>query len=150
MTKDKALEDLFLAAKNTPLESDDFMASLTKKLDAVEYIKQHEEACIRRYRYAMIITFALGIICGGSMLGVIMSMPSDTPLFVFGIQNSILLMIEQNSHLISTILLSGVICYGIVSIVNNIQEISAMNESWAKRTGIASTVALSDAKKTIL
>ena len=57
MTKDKALEDLFLAAKPSFDNTDQFMPSLIKRLDAVEYLKQCEEACIRRYRYGMIAAF---------------------------------------------------------------------------------------------
>ena len=40
MNKDKALEELFLAQKPHFDDSDAFMASLTKRLDAVEFIKQ--------------------------------------------------------------------------------------------------------------
>ena len=39
MTKDKALEELFLAQKPHFSDNADFMASLTKRLDAVEYLK---------------------------------------------------------------------------------------------------------------
>ena len=41
--KDKALEELFLAQKPHFNDNDAFMASLTKRLDAVEYIKQYQE-----------------------------------------------------------------------------------------------------------
>ena len=57
MMKDKALEELFLAARPTFDDGDAFIQKLEKRLDAVEYLKQHEEACIRRYRYAMLATF---------------------------------------------------------------------------------------------
>ena len=43
MTKDKALEDLFLAAKPSFDNTDQFMPSLIKRLDAVEYLKQSIE-----------------------------------------------------------------------------------------------------------
>ena len=64
MTKDKALEELFLAQKPHFSDKADFMASLTKRLDAVEYLKQHQEATIRRYKMMMVIAFVVGIICG--------------------------------------------------------------------------------------
>ena len=38
MMKDKALEDIFLAQKPHFQDNADFMAALTKRLDAVEYI----------------------------------------------------------------------------------------------------------------
>ena len=62
MTKDKALEELFLAKKPHFDDHDTFMANLTKRLDAVEFIHQHQEATIRRYKMAMIATFVIGII----------------------------------------------------------------------------------------
>ena len=42
MMKDKALEELFLAQKPHFSDNADFMLALTKRLDAVEYIKQHQ------------------------------------------------------------------------------------------------------------
>lgn len=48
MMKDKALEELFLSARPTFDDGDAFIQKLEKRLDAVEYLKQHEEACIRR------------------------------------------------------------------------------------------------------
>ena len=62
MTKDKALEELFLAQKPHFDDHDAFMGNLTKRLDAVEYIHQHQEATIRRYKMAMIAAFVVGII----------------------------------------------------------------------------------------
>ena len=47
MTKDKALEELVLAHKPQFDDEVDFMAALNKRLDAVEYIKQHQEATLR-------------------------------------------------------------------------------------------------------
>ena len=44
--KDKALEELFLAQKPHFDDKADFMASLTRRLDAVEYVRQHQEATI--------------------------------------------------------------------------------------------------------
>ena len=44
MMKDKALEEIFLAQRPQFDDKDEFMARLTKKLDAVEYLRQYEEA----------------------------------------------------------------------------------------------------------
>ena len=51
MNRDKALEELFLANKPQFDDSDAFIASLTKRLDAVEYIKQYQEATILQLQY---------------------------------------------------------------------------------------------------
>ena len=62
MNKDKALEELFLAQKPHFDDNDAFMASLTKRLDAVEYIKQYQEATLRRSKMALVVAFVAGII----------------------------------------------------------------------------------------
>lgn len=126
MTKDKQLEDLFLAAKPKFDDKDRFMKSLTRRLDAVEYIKQHEEATLRRYRYAMVATFVLGILCGGGVVAYLLSTPIDIPLFSINATTGILMFIEQYSRMIAVIMLLLIICLGIVSVITNILEISSM------------------------
>ena len=128
MTKDKALEDLFLAAKPSFHNTDPFMASLIKRLDAVEYLKQHEEACIRCYRYGMIATFVLGIVCGGIILAIILSTPANSPLITFNVGSGILLAILQQSRIIATVFLSGLICFFIISVIHAVNEIIGMKE----------------------
>lgn len=124
MTKDKSLEHIFLTNKPTFSDSDKFMESLSKRLDAVEYLKRHEEACVRRYKRCIAVAFVLGIVCGGGMLALVLSSPADVPLFALNTQNALLLMIEQNSRLISTLMLSALICFGIVSVVSIMQDLT--------------------------
>ena len=128
MTKDKALEDLFLAAKPSFDNTDQFMSSLIKRLDAVEYLKQREEAYIRRYRYGMIAAFVLGIVCGGIILALILSTPANSPLITFNVGSGILLAILQQSRIIATVLISGLICFFIISVVHAVNEIIGMKE----------------------
>ena len=128
MTKDKALEDLFLAAKPSFDNTDQFMPSLIKRLDAVEYLKQREEAYIRRYRYGMIAAFVLGIVCGGIILALILSTPANSPLITFNVGSGILLAILQQSRIIATVLISGLICFFIISVVHAVNEIIGMKE----------------------
>ncbi|BCS85334.1 MULTISPECIES: hypothetical protein [Prevotella] len=128
MTKDRALEDLFLAAKPSFDNTDQFMPSLIKRLDAVEYLKQHEEACIRRYRYGMIAAFVLGIVCGGIILAIILSMPANRPLIKFDVESGFLFTIFQQSRIIATVFLSGLICFFIISVINALNEIISMKE----------------------
>ncbi|MBR5674206.1 MAG: hypothetical protein IKW97_07375 [Muribaculaceae bacterium] len=135
MNKDKALEELFLAQKPHFDDSEAFMASLTKRLDAVEYIKQHQEATIRRYKMAMLVALVVGIISGAFTMALILSTPLDVPLFSFlgaKSDNHVvagLLWLSENSRLMTAALLSVLITLGMISIVNNVQEIKAMRYS---------------------
>ena len=129
MMKDKALEELFLAQRPQFDDKDEFMARLTKKLDAVEYLRQYEEASLRRYRYAMVAAFVAGIVVGGALLALVLSTPSELPLFTLHAPSGILLVIEQNSRTMATIALSLIMGFGIISIVSNILDIVQMRVS---------------------
>ena len=126
MKKDKALEDLFLTQKPHFSDNADFMAALTKRLDAVEYIKQHQEATIRRYKMLMVTAFVVGIVSGAGSIAYILSTPSDIPLFTFQVQTGFLLWLAENSRLIAATGLSLLMTLGIISIISNIQEIMRM------------------------
>ena len=126
MMKDKALEELFLA--QTPHFSDnaDFMAALTKRLDAVEYIKQRQEATIRRYKMLMVVAFVVGVVSGAGSIAYVLSTPAYVPLFTFQVQTGILLWLSENSRLIAATGLSLLLTLGIISIISNVQDILRM------------------------
>ena len=126
MTKDKALEELFLTQKPPIDDHDTFMANLTKRLDAIEFIRQHQEATIRRYKMAMIATFVVGIISGAIMMAFILSTPADVPLFTFRVQTSFLLWFTENSRPIAATALALVMTLGMMSIISNVQDIIRM------------------------
>jgi len=126
MEKDKTIEALFLAQKPTFDDSADFMAALNKRLDAVEYVRQHQEATIRRYRIAMVAAFVVGILVGGFAVGYLLLAPINTPLFTFTEQKGFWLWLSENSRLIATTILSLLMTVGIVSIFINIQDIQRM------------------------
>ena len=135
MNKDKALEELFLEHKPHFDDSDAFMASLTKRLDAVEYIKQHQEATIRRYKMAIFVALVVGIVSGVITMVFLLSSPIDEPLFSFFGQDgdhalsAVLLWLSENSRLMTAAFLSLLMTAGLISIFNNIQEIKTMRHS---------------------
>lgn len=132
MKKDKALEELFLAARPTFDDGDAFIARLEKRLDAVEYLKQHEEACIRRYRYAMLAAFVLGLVLGlvlgGGAIALMLAMPAEQPLFSFGMENALLAALGQYSRYAALVLVSGLVCFAIVSIVSIVVDIMNLRD----------------------
>ena len=58
MTKDKALEEIFLSQAPHFDDNAEFMEKLTKRLDAVEHIRQHQTSTIRSYKIVMIAAAA--------------------------------------------------------------------------------------------
>lgn len=137
MNKDKALEELFLANKPHFDDSDAFMASLTKRLDAVEYIKQHQEAAIRRYKMAVVVAFLAGIVSGIIAMTYILSTPMDVPVFTFKNQYFLLQWLSENSRFITATAISLLMTVGITSFFGNIQELMSMRHSLHhQRTGM--------------
>ena len=126
MVKDKKLEELFLAQKPTFDDKADFMAKVTRRLDAVEYVRQHQEATMRRYKLAMVAAFIVGIVSGAITMAFVLSTPADVPLFTFSVESSILLWIAENSRLIATTALALLMSFGIMSIISNVQDIVAL------------------------
>ena len=126
MNKDKALEDLFLAQKPQFDDSKAFMASLNKRLDAVEYIKQHQEVTIRRYKMVLVVAFVVGVISGAVTIAFLLSTPAAVPLFTFQVEPSWLSWLAANSRLITATALSLLITFGLISIISNIQDIRRM------------------------
>ena len=126
MNKDKDLEDLFLTKKPQFDDNEAFMASLNKRLDAVEYIKQHQEATIRRYKMALVAAFVVSIISGGITIAFLLSRPAAVPLFTFRVETGWLSWLAANSRVITATALSLLITLGLISIISNIQDIRNM------------------------
>lgn len=128
MNKDKELEELFLAQKPHFDDNEAFMASLNKRLDAVEYIKQHQEAAIRRYKLIMVVAFVVGIISGGVAMAFVLSLPAEVPLFMFNTQSASLLWLSKHSRIIVTTALSLLMGLGVFSIFGNVVDIVNMRK----------------------
>jgi uncharacterized membrane protein YccC len=126
MEKDKKLEELFLAQKPTFDDKADFMATVTRRLDAVEFVRQHQETTLRRYKLAMVAAFVVGIVSGAVTMAFVLSTPVDVPLFTFSVESSILLWIAENSRIIATTALALLMSFGIMSILSNVQDILAI------------------------
>ena len=128
MNKDKELEELFLAQQPHFDDNEAFMASLNKRLDAVEYVKQHQEATIRRYKWAMVAAFVVGIISGAITIAFVLSMPAEIPLFTFNAQSAILIWLSEHSRIIVTTALSLLMGFGVFSIFSNVMDIVNMRK----------------------
>ncbi|MBO7495381.1 MAG: hypothetical protein J6T98_02410, partial [Salinivirgaceae bacterium] len=113
MNKDKELEEIFLAQKPQFDDSEAFMASLTKRLDAVEFIKRHQEATLRRYKMAMVAAFVVGIISGAVTIAFVLSAPATIPLFSFQTQTVLLSWFAENARPIVTTALALLMTFGL-------------------------------------
>ena len=105
------------------------MAALTRRLDAVEYVRQHQEATIRRYKMAMVAAFVIGVVSGAITLAFVLSMPADMPLFTVHVQSGILLWLAENSRVILTTVLALLMSLGMMSIISNVNDILRLQKN---------------------
>ena len=118
MNDDIRLQELFDSFHPTLADSNLFNQRLDRKLKMIDEIKQAQTNQIRHYRMAVVAAFVAGIIFGSVIFAIILTTPSDVPLFSFGTNFYPLMLIEQNSHLISMLLTSLIIAFCIVAMMN--------------------------------
>lgn len=66
--KEKTIEEMFAHYQPDLGDSGEYMAHLTKKLEAAEYAKQYKAEQTRRYRRMMVLVFVAGVLTGGILM----------------------------------------------------------------------------------
>lgn len=74
--KEKTIEDMFAHYQPDLGDSGEYMAHLTKKLEAAEYAKQYKAEQARRYRRLMVLIFVAGVLTGGILMLITMMHPA--------------------------------------------------------------------------
>ena len=126
MNDDIRLQALFDSFHPTLTDSLEFTQKLERKLALIDEIRQAQAAQTRRYRMAVVAAFVAGIIFGGCLLAFILTTPSDAPLFTFGINFYPLLLIEQNSRLISALLTLLMTAVAVIATLNTTEQLSRL------------------------
>ena len=134
MEQKDTLQELFNGYTPDLGQEDLFMQRLEKKLQAVEYIKQMQDRQLRRYRYAIIAAFLMGVIVSGSLLVYILDNPVEQPNISFGIHSMPFLFLEQNSRMISLTGLSLLMSTGIIVLINLWLELASMKHQYNKKS----------------
>lgn len=134
MEKDKTLEQLFESFNPDLGSSDAFMSSLTRKLEAVEYIKQMQEAQKLRYKRALLVAFGAGMVASLVLIAVILLLPTMAP--VLSLHAAPFAFFESNGRIIILIFLSLVAGTSIIGLSANQANTSL---SWLFGTRKANT-----------
>lgn len=125
--KDDTLKDLF---RNFDPELNDdavFMSQLNRRLEAIEYLKALQDRQLRRYRYAIVAAFALGIVCGSGLFYFLWQHPVTVGSPSFDTQLPLLTTLAKNSNLILLSLTALLISYALISVGNLLQDIWQQN-----------------------
>ena len=101
---------------------------LTKRLDAVEFVKQYQERTLRRYKMAMVAVFVVGIISGTVSTIWLLSSPIELPSVNFQTQKTFLLWLVQNSRLLAAAFFPMLMTFAACIITSNVLEILEMRQ----------------------
>ncbi len=74
--KEKTIEEMFAHYQPDLGDSGEYMAHLTKKLEAAEYAKQYKAEQTRRYRRMMVLVFVAGVLTGGILMLITLMHPA--------------------------------------------------------------------------
>ncbi len=108
---------LFDAFQPSMRDDAQFMAKLERRLEAVEYVKQMQETLLRRYKYAVLVAFVCGIVIGGGLIGVVLSLPEDCLKLSWTIPVGQMEYLQEYIRMILLALLSLGVGYSIISAV---------------------------------
>lgn len=85
MEQDDRLREIFEDYKPNLGDSSQFMASLQQRLEAVEYLRQMQEAETRHYHRVTLATLVAGMVAGGAMVAALLLWPGDVPMLTLGL-----------------------------------------------------------------
>ena len=125
MNEDKYFEELFSNYKPTLNDSDAFMQTLQRRLDAVEYVRLQQAEQQKRYRRYILIALIVGMVLGGLLIAFVMTFSQPAALLSFRIQSNVIELIQQNVHFIALIFVLLLLGVSVVVIFHSIQEIDS-------------------------
>ena len=123
MNQEPNLEELFSNYHPTLSDSDAFMQTLSRRLDAVQYVEHYRAAQRAHYHRYVIIALLVGVVLGSVSLAVILFLAPSAQFFTFRVQSDVLLLVRENSRLIAVLFLSLLVSAAIVLIIHSLQEI---------------------------
>lgn len=113
LKQDDNLQQLFDDFQPTLSDNDQFMKSLSNKLDAIDYITQRQLAQKRCYRRTLVITLVAGIVGGGLLTAFALLYLQPGSLFTLTLQADLSKFIHENlvaiSLTVGTLLLGGIL-----------------------------------------
>lgn len=129
MTKETEIEKLFSSAKTEFQDNEEFINSLSAKLDKVEYIKRMQDEKLRHYKTGILAAFVAGVIFGGTAIVAVTCMPADSEIIsrlkAFGIT-------VAGFKWVSTIIVSLFIGGSAICIASSVQDISTLKASTSR------------------
>ena len=122
MKEDTTLEQLFAGFQPPMGDKDAYMKKLTRKLAAIEYVKQYNEARIRKYKRVVVWAFLLGGVLGILLVILAMLIPAGVPTVTCNMQLGILYYLTHHYQLVLLVIASVLLSSGVIALLDMIQD----------------------------
>lgn len=120
---EKALEQLFSAARCEFEDNDLFLQNLSARLDKVEYIKDMQKAQKRGHRFNLLLAFVAGALSMCVVIMLLPYLPTDLQILNLLMDIGTLTLFPAKAKIISTILvvtISYALCFSLASIFKDV------------------------------
>lgn len=118
MKEDISLEQIFSAYQPHLGDKDDYMLSLRRKFEAIDYLKRYQEREQRSHKKALVIALIVGILIGCAGMTLISLLPPKLPIFTFGYQHYFLVLLAEQSRSILLLLISLLTTLALIAVLN--------------------------------
>ena len=115
MKQDDNLQQLFDDFRPTLTDSDQFMQSLSHKLDAIDYLTQRQQLQQRQLRRTACVTLVVGILIGSILTGAYLLFVQPSPMFTLSLQADLWHIIHDNLPIIGIVTI--IIIVGVATII---------------------------------
>ena len=122
MKQDDNLQQLFDDFRPTLTDSDQFMQSLSHKLDAIDYLTQRQLLQQRQLRRTACITLVAGILIGSILTGAYLLFVQPSPMFTLSLQADLWHIIHDNLPVIGIALTILFIAIATIIITNLLMD----------------------------
>ncbi len=117
MINDKEFDELFADFHPQMNDGKAFVDSVSRKLEAIEMVKQYQEMQACKYRKRVILAFATGAVVGIFMMVIATFLPSPMDLFVISVKSDMIRMLIENMKYVVMLICGFVLFYGIYGII---------------------------------
>ena len=117
MINDKGFDELFADFHPQMNDGKAFVESVSRKLEAIDMVKQYQQAQISKYRKRVILAFATGAVVGIFMMVMAAFLPSPMDLFVISVKSDMIRMLIENMKYVVMLICGFLLFYGIYGII---------------------------------
>lgn len=123
MTPDKDIQILFDSANVPFTDKDAFLETLSQRLEKIEFIKENQDARIKRYKASVIYSLIVGLVIGAGSMALLQALPIAMLERISSVLSGITMFEIEYSLASINLGIAMIIGIAVFLIVRNVQDI---------------------------